>query len=95
MRRAVLIFLALAMVLCLASCKSKSKSNRPDMEALRSAEVGSYILFGEYEQDSDESTGKEAIEWLVLDKQDDKMLVISRYGLDGQPYHAEYDKITE
>jgi len=82
------------MVLCLAGCKSKSKTSRPDRDALRSAEVGSYIYFGEYEQDNDESTGKEAIEWLVLDKQDDKMLVISRYGLDCQPYNTEDVDVT-
>ena len=89
--------LALAVLLCLAGCKEKeekSKPKRPDMDALRTAEVGSYIYFGEYEQDNEISTGKEAIEWLVLDKQEDKMLVISRYGLDCQPYHTEYEEIT-
>ena len=97
MKRRTLFLLALAMLLCLAGCKEKeekSKPKRPDMDALRTAEVGSYIYFGEYEQDNEISTGKEAIEWLVLDKQEDKMLVISRYGLDCQPYHTEYEEIT-
>ena len=84
-----MLLLALAVLLCLAGCKGKDipamPLNRPDMDALKAAKVGSFILFGEYEQDNDESTGKEAIEWLVLDKQEDKMLVISRYGLDCQP----------
>ena len=44
--------------------------------------VGDYITFGHYEQDNNTSNGKEAIEWLVLDVQDDKALVISKYGLD-------------
>ena len=34
--------------------------------------------------------GKEAIEWLVLETQDDKILIISKYGLDWQ----RYDKNT-
>lgn len=83
----IIVFLMIiVMAFCLAGCKDKTKTSRPDMDALRSAEVGSYIYFGEYEQDNDESTGKEAIEWLVLDSQEDKMLVISRYALDCQPY---------
>lgn len=90
MRRKIIVLLTWAMFLCLAGCKEKTKSNRPNMEALKAAEVGSYIYFGEYEQDNDASTGKEAIEWLVLDKQEDRMLVISRYGLDCQPYNTEY-----
>lgn len=69
-------------------------TERGNLDVLRAAEVGSFIYFGEYEQDNDEATGKEAIEWLVLDKQDDKMLVISRYGLDRQPFHTEYEEIT-
>ena len=97
LKRITSFLLALAMLLCLAGCKEKeekSKSKRPDMDALRTAEVGSYIYFGEYEQDNNASTGKEAIEWLVLDKQEDRMLVISRYGLDCQPYNTENEKVT-
>ena len=97
MRRNIIVLLTWAMLLCLAGCKEKeekSKAKRPDMDALRAAEVGSYIYFGEYEQDNDASTGKEAIEWLVLDKQEDKMLVISRYGLDSQPYNTELYDVT-
>ena len=93
--RGIIVFLLIiVMAFCLAGCKDKAKTKRPDMDTLRSAEVGSYIYFGEYEQDNNESTGKEAIEWLVLDKQEDRMLVISRYGLDCQPYHTEYEVIT-
>ena len=64
------------------------------MKALRAAEVGSYVYFGEYEQDDDASTGKEAIEWLVLAKEENRMLLISRYGLDAQQYHIKRGSIT-
>ena len=88
--RIAAVLLTLAVFLCLAGCKEgKLKAKRPDMDALRAAEVGSYIYFGEYEQDNNESTEKEAIEWLVLDKQEDKMFVVSRYGLDCQEFHTE------
>ncbi len=45
------------------------------------APVGSAVFFGEYEQDNDMSNGKEQIEWLVLDKDKDSVLAISKYCL--------------
>lgn len=56
--------------------------------------VGSCVTFGQYEQDNDTSNGKEDIEWLVLNVQDDKALLISRYGLDVQPYNEEWFDTT-
>ena len=57
-------------------------------------QVGEYITFGSYEQDNDTSNGKEEIEWLVLDKQGDKILVISRYALDCKRYNEELTYVT-
>ena len=90
MKKTVAVLLFLSMILCLPGCKGKSKSNRPDRDALNAANVGSYIFIGEYEQDNNEATGKEAIEWLVLAKEKDRMLVISRYALDCKPYNEEW-----
>lgn len=42
-----------------------------------------YITMGMYEQDGDESNGKEPIEWRVLCSEGDSKLLISRYVLDG------------
>ena len=56
---------------------------------IRNANVGDYVYFGSYEQDNDTTNGKEDIEWLVLDKQGSKVLLLSHYGLDAQPYNAE------
>lgn len=53
------------------------------------ANVGDTIIFGSYEQDNDSSNGKENIEWLMLTKKDDKLLVVSQYALDCQPYNTE------
>lgn len=62
-------------------------------EKNKNAQVGDYVFFGTYEQDNNMSNGKEAIEWLVLDKQDTQILVISKYALDCKPYNedTEYD----
>ncbi len=61
---------------------------------LKSANVGDYVFFGTYEQDNNTSNGKEYIEWLVLDKKDGQILVISKYGLDCQKYNTSYTDIT-
>lgn len=57
-------------------------------------QVGDYITFGSYEQDNDLSNGKEPVEWLVLDEQDGRILVISKYALDAKPYNDEYVDVT-
>ena len=62
-------------------------------KALQTANVGDYVTLGVYEQDNVESNGKEPIEWLVLDKQDDRILVISRYALDWVKFN-EFEAIV-
>ena len=52
--------------------------------------VGDIVTYGTYEQDNKTSNGKEAIEWIILEKREDKMLVISRYALDCQPYDSNW-----
>ena len=47
------------------------------------------ITFGTYEQDNDTSNGAEDIEWLVLDEQDGKTLVISKYALDAMAFRED------
>jgi hypothetical protein len=61
---------------------------------LRAAKVGSFVKLGKYEQDNDLTNGAEDIEWLVLEKNDEKMLVISRYGLDCQRYNTKDEYVT-
>jgi hypothetical protein len=50
------------------------------------ADVGDIVTFGAYEQDNDTANGKEAIEWLVVAKEDDGITLISTIGLDYKPY---------
>ena len=52
------------------------------------------VAFGNYEQDNNLANGKEPIEWLVLDIQSDKVLLISRYVLDCSSYHSSLKDIT-
>lgn len=65
------------------------------MEEKRSkAKVGDYITFGTYEQDNNTQNGKEAIEWLVLARENNRLLVISRYALDYEPYNKNFTNVT-
>ena len=61
---------------------------------LSNASVGSTVFFGSYEQDNDIANGKEDIEWIVLAKEANKVLVISKYALDCQKYNSTYTAVT-
>ena len=56
--------------------------------------IGSIVTFGCYEQDGDKENGPEEIEWVVLDVQDGKALLLSKYGLEAKPYNTEYTDVT-
>ena len=55
-------------------------------ERLKGAEVGATILFGAYPQGHITSGEKDPIEWLVLDRDGSKVMLISKYVLDALPY---------
>ena len=62
---------------------------------IKAAQEGDYIAFGAFEQDNDESDGKEPIEWLVLAREEDKLLLISRYVLDYRENNSWDDRGTD
>ena len=55
---------------------------------------GDVVTFGKYEQDNEKSNGKEDIEWFVLAREDNKILVLSRSVLDSQPYNDKKTDVT-
>ena len=59
-----------------------------DMSSLR---IGDTVLFGTYEQDGNTSNGKEAIEWIILDKDKESVILLTKFALDCIPFG---DKIT-
>ncbi len=61
---------------------------------IKTANVGDIIVFGTYEQDNDTTNGKEDIEWLVLAKKGNRILVISDKALDRQPYNSSRTRVT-
>lgn len=65
-----------------------------EIQVLRNAETGDYVFFGAYEQETT-IRGKEPVEWLVLAKDEEKMILISRYVLDYQsPYEERHQNAT-
>lgn len=56
------------------------------MDALEKADVGDYVPFGVYEQDGNDANGAEDIEWRILAKEGNKVLLISKYALKKQLY---------
>ncbi len=52
------------------------------------------ITFGHYEQDNNHENGSEPIEWLVLYKNFDRVLLLSKYGLVGKMYNDSKTDVT-
>ena len=64
------------------------------LDALSYARAGDIITFGNYEQDNKYADGEEPIEWQVLERAGDRILVISRYALDCIQYHSSDKDVT-
>ncbi len=57
--------------------------------SLAGAKVGDTLRFGVYEQDDRPENGPEELEWLVLDLDGEKALLVSKYALEPRPYNEE------
>ena len=62
--------------------------------AIYGAKIGETITMGTYEQDNDTENGAEPIEWYVIERTDDKVLLLSKYALDCVAYNEEYVNVT-
>lgn len=56
--------------------------------------IGDTYSFGSYVQNSLDPENKEAIEWIVLDKKKTSVLLISKQGLECQPYYTSDQDAT-
>ena len=62
--------------------------------ALLACEAGDVIIFGAYEQDNNFDNGAESIEWIVLEREGNKALVISKYCLEQMPFNNTLAPVT-
>ena len=74
---------------CGCDLRNLSQSAGTEFSAVK---VGDYVKFGSYPQNNGDI--KEPIEWLVLEVNGKKALLISRYGIDCKKYHYEFEFIT-
>lgn len=97
-KKAKKVFIAIASVACVCAVFlillktviiPKQRINK-----IKTANVGDIIVFGTYEQDNDTTNGKEDIEWLVLAKKGNRILVISDKTLDCHPYNSSRTRVT-
>lgn len=65
--------------------------NKYDFSKVKKGDV---IKFGAYEQDAVLENGREPIEWIVLDKTEDSLFVLSKYVLDKLPFNNGYTEVT-
>ncbi len=82
-RSAVLFFLLAAALTLLAGQVSAE-----------SHQLGDIITFGAYEQNNNSWDGLEDIEWIVLSQKEDRILIISRFCIDSQPYNSTLESVT-
>ena len=52
------------------------------------------FFFGHYDQDGDLSNGKEAIEWIQLERNGDEVTLITKYPLEAKPYNEDLVNVT-
>lgn len=64
------------------------------LKELKTKEVGNTVVFGSYEQDGDTDNGSEKIEWYILEKENNKFILITKLGIESMPYHDEYGDAT-
>lgn len=57
-----------------------------EKEQIASASIGSLVQFGKYEQDYDYDNGTETIQWIVLARDGNKVLLLSDYALEDIEY---------
>ena len=84
----IIMLLNILCIILMSGCQGTNLPKAKDVN------VGDIIIFGKYEQDGNESNGKEDIEWLVLDKSGNKVLLMSDKGLDCMPYNSEMKEVT-
>lgn len=89
---------AYALFVTLRSYKDVSSLLANDQNLLAEARymmfvVSKYVTFGTYPQ-TESGDDETPIEWQVLARDGNKVLLLSRYGLDSKPYHSGKTKAT-
>ena len=77
-----------------SATKEKEIWGQHFQDIVKVSQVGDIVKLGAYEQDNSTPNGKEIIEWRVLSKEDNRVLLISKYALDCKRYNETLKDIT-
>ena len=64
-----------------------------EAEALKKASVGDRVLWGRFETDPGH-LGKERLRWIVINKEEDCITLLSEKGIAGEVYHHKHQEIS-
>lgn len=81
----VIRLLLLSVMVLLMACSAPAAMAASGL-GTQNVRKGATVTFGSYEQDGNFSNGQEPIRWIVLERKGNRALLLSRYGLDAQPY---------
>lgn len=95
MKKLITVCLALMLLLTCAFAEQETAPAVQEAEtavqetetAAQTVQAGDFVIYGHYEQDNDTANGAEPLEWVVLDVQDGKALLLTRYCVDSLNYH--------
>lgn len=65
-----------------------------EREDIAAKKIGATLTMGTYPQDGNSDSEKQKIEWTVLDKKGNSLLLISKYGLESKPYNTKRTNVT-
>ncbi len=73
----------------LVSDTEENVEQAKEREDILPHEEGEYVVFGAYEQDNDLTNGPEPVEWIVVDKNENGTLLMSRYVLEAHAWQPK------
>lgn len=100
-KKMICIILSIVFCIAISGCDKHNDNNNNNIESnepslddmLTSASVGDTIVFGKFDID-EETAGKEDLEWIVLEKKNNKLFVMSKYIVSRQRNSAPDDSFN-
>lgn len=74
--------------------KTPAKNYQTDYLYKNSAPLFDTVVFGAFEQDNNPDNGKEPIEWYILYSDNEKVLLLSRFGLTNMNFNKTFADVT-
>ena len=95
----LIVVLSASLLLCMLMFQMldktvlSQKQYLEEAEALKKASVGDRVLWGRFETDPGH-LGKERLRWIVINKEEDCITLLSEKGIAGEVYHHKHQEIS-